>query len=44
VKKTNPYRAGVVADQIKVIAKHLHAMEKTLRATAVAAIQVEATA
>ncbi len=36
VKKINPYRAGVVADQIKVIQQHLSAMEKMLRATAVA--------
>ncbi|MGI8427619.1 MAG: ParB/RepB/Spo0J family partition protein [Actinomycetota bacterium] len=44
VKKIAPHRAGVVADQIKLITKHLAKMEKALRSSAVAMIQVEAAA
>lgn len=43
-KKVDPYRAGVVADQIRVISKHLAMMEKTLRVQAIAAVQLEARA
>jgi ParB family chromosome partitioning protein len=44
VKKINPHRAGLVADQIKLIQKHLVTMEKALRAQSVAAVQVEVAA
>ncbi|MFH0351046.1 MAG: ParB/RepB/Spo0J family partition protein [Chromatiales bacterium] len=35
VKKIDPYRSGVMADQIKLIQRHLAMIEKTLRSTAV---------
>lgn len=35
VKKINPYRAGILADQVKVIQFRLRDIEKTLRTTAV---------
>ena len=44
VKKIAPHRAGVVADQIKLITKHLGKMEKALRSSAVSMVQVEAAA
>ena len=44
VKKIAPHRAGIVADQIKLISKHLAKMEKALRSAAVAMVQVEAAA
>ena len=42
--KIAPHRAGIVADQIKLITKHLAKMEKALRSSAVAMVQVEAAA
>lgn len=35
VKKIDPYRSGLMADQIKLIQRHLAMIEKTLRSTAV---------